>query len=69
MVEEYKFPDEQEKVESKQEVNDEIEIKVEDDTPEEDRGRKPLPSEMVEELENDDLGEYSDKVKKRLSQM
>jgi len=69
MVEEYKFPDEQEKVESKQEVNDEIEIKVEDDTPEEDRGRKPLPKEVVEELEGDDLDEYSEKVKKRLGQM
>jgi hypothetical protein len=69
MAEEYKFPDEQEKAESKQEVNDEIEIKVEDDTPEEDRGRKPLPKEVVEELEGDDLDEYSEKVKKRLGQM
>jgi len=66
---EYKFPDEQEKTEAKQEVSDEIEVKVEDDTPEEDRGRKPLPKEMVEELESDDLEEYSEKVKKRLGQM
>jgi hypothetical protein len=67
--EEFKFPDEQEKTEAKQEVSDEIEVKVEDDTPPEDRGRKPLPKEMVDELENDDLEEYSDKVKKRLGQM
>lgn len=69
MAEEYKFPDEQEKVESKQEDSDAIEIKLEDDTPEEDRGRKPLPKEVVEELEGDDLDEYSEKVKKRLGQM
>ena len=68
---EFKFPDEAdaEKTEAKQEVTDEIEVKVEDDTPEEDRGRKPLPKEIVNELENDDLEEYSDKVKKRLGQM
>ena len=68
--EEFKFPDEvQEKAQEEQEVSDEIEVKVEDDTPEQDRGRKPLPKEMVQELENDDLEEYSEKVKKRLSQM
>lgn len=44
-------------------------VEVVDDTPEEDRGRKPLPKEMVEELDKDDLDEYSEKVKKRLSQM
>jgi hypothetical protein len=66
---EFKFPDEQEKTEVKQEVSDEIEIKVEDDTPPEDRGRKPLPKEVVDELDKDDLEEYSDKVKKRLGQM
>jgi len=66
---EFKFPDEQEKTEAKQEVSDEIEIKVEDDTPPEDRGRKPLPKEVVDELDKDDLEEYSDKVKKRLGQM
>ena len=67
--EEYKFPDEQEKVEANQQVSDDIEVKVEDDTPEEDRGRKPLPKEVVDELDNDDLEEYSEKVKKRLGQM
>ena len=68
---EFKFPDEieTEKTQSKQEITDEIQVRVEDDTPEEDRGRKPLPKEVVSELENDDLEEYSDKVKKRLGQM
>ena len=67
MNEEYKFPDEKdEKAEAK--PND-LEVLIEDDTPPEDRGRTPLPKEIVDELEKDDLEEYSDKVKKRLSQM
>jgi len=47
----------------------EVDIEVEDDTPEEDRNRTPLPKEIVEELEADELEEYSDKVKTRLKQM
>ena len=45
------------------------EIEIEDDTPEADRGREPMPKELVEELENDELEEYSEKVKLRLKQM
>jgi hypothetical protein len=45
------------------------EIEVEDDTPEQDRGREPMPKEIVEELEADELEEYSEKVKTRLKQM
>jgi hypothetical protein len=45
------------------------EIVIEDDTPEEDRGREPLPKEIVQELEADELDEYSEKVKIRLKQM
>ena len=68
---EFKFPDEQaeEKAQANQRDTDEIQVEIEDDTPPEDRGRKPLPKEIVNELENDDLEEYSEKVKKRLSQM
>jgi hypothetical protein len=47
----------------------EVDIEVQDDTPEEDRGRTPLPKELVDELEADELEEYSDKVKTRLKQM
>lgn len=65
---EFKFPDEQE-AEVKAAPEPEFEVKIEDDTPEEDRGRKPLSKRTVEELENEDLDEYSEKVKKRLSQM
>jgi hypothetical protein len=74
MAEEYKFPDEiesaeTEKAEAKQEVSDEIEVKIEDDTPDEDRNVKPLPKKVIDELEGDDLDEYSERVKKRLGQM
>ena len=47
----------------------EVELKVEDDTPEEDRNRSPMPKEIVEDLEKDELENYSDGVKERLKQM
>ncbi len=54
-----------------EELDDDESIAVEevDDTPEEDRDRAAMPKELVDELENDDLGEYSEKVKQRLKQM
>jgi len=64
---EFEFPDEAEQVVDNQE--DELEIEIEDDTPAADRGRQPLPKELVDELEKDELEEYSDKVKSRLKQM
>lgn len=45
------------------------EVEVVDDTPPEDRDRGEMPKEIVEELEADDLEEYSEKVKQRLKQM
>jgi hypothetical protein len=48
---------------------DEIEVAIADDTPEQDRGREPLPEELVKELEADELEDYSEKVKIRLKQM
>lgn len=62
------LPDEKDIIAPQQEA-DTIEVEVVDDTPPEDRNRQPLPQEVVKELEDDDLAEYSDKVKKRLSQM
>jgi hypothetical protein len=50
-------------------ADNDFDYDVEDDTPEEDRGREPLPQEIVDELEKDELGEYSEKVKIRLKQM
>lgn len=60
---EYKFPDEIDN-----ETEDSLEIEIEDDTPPEDRGRQPMPKEIVQELEDDELEEYSDKAKERLKQ-
>lgn len=62
----FTFPDEQEASGDKE---DAFEIEIEDDTPEQDRNREPLPQNLVDELENDELDEYSDKVKIRLKQM
>jgi len=74
---EFEFDDEQNvtpvgeetKVEKTIEPDDSLDIEVEDDTPEADRGRKPLPKEKVEELESDDLTDYSERVKERMSQL
>lgn len=68
---EFKFPDEQEETLAKggEAKADDFDIEIEDDTPPEDRGREPMPKEIVDELDNDELEEYSDKVKIRLKQM
>jgi hypothetical protein len=65
---EFKFPDEVEEVKNES-AEPEIEIEVEDDTPTKDRGREPAPKELVEELENDELEDYSEKVKIKLKQL
>jgi hypothetical protein len=62
---EFKFPDEIEDTKD----DDKLEIEIEDDTPEEDRNKKPLPREVAEELYNDELEDYSSKVKKKLLQL
>jgi hypothetical protein len=66
---EFKFPDEIEDDKLAKGGDIDIDIEIEDDTPPEDRGREPMPKELVEELDKDELEEYSDKVKIRLKQM
>jgi hypothetical protein len=73
---EFEFPDEKEVniVGKEADVNievegDTIEVDIVDDTPPQDRDRKPLPKEIVEELEKDDLTDYSDRVKERMAQL
>jgi chromosome segregation ATPase len=66
---EYEFPDEKQETTGKASQQDDFEIEIEDDTPTEDRGKEPLPQKIVEELEQDELEDYSEKVKTRLKQM
>ena len=51
------------------EADNGFDIEIEDDTPPEDRGRAPMPKEIVEEIESDELEEYSDNVKTRFKQL
>jgi hypothetical protein len=69
--EEYVFPDDDKDTTAEVVDYDEdnIEVDVVDDTPTQDRNRAPLPKEIVDELENDDLTDYSEKVKSRMSQL
>ena len=62
-LEEFKYPDEKESVE------DQIEIEIEDDTPPEDQNRKPLPKDIVEELEEDDLEAFTGEARQKLFQL
>lgn len=60
----FKFPDEE------PDALEEIEIEIIDDVPEEDRkNATPMPKNIVDEIDNDDLEEYSGKAKERLLQM
>jgi hypothetical protein len=71
MKDEYKFPDEQEKEAEPQveiEGEGELEIEVVDDTPEKDRGRKPLEK-PVEDPTDSELDDYSEGVKRRIKEL
>lgn len=65
---EFKFPDEKENFSIEIE-NDDVSIEIEDDTPEEDRNRQPMPKEIVEKLEKDELEDYSDDVRQKFKQL
>jgi hypothetical protein len=68
--EEYTFPDEVKKGKDVNiEIDDNFEVEIEDDTPAEDRNRQPMPKELVEELDNDELEKYDEATKQRLKQM
>jgi hypothetical protein len=71
MAEQYKFPDELEddkdqKVEI--ETNEDVEIEIVDDTPEKDRGRRPLERE-VEDPTDDEIESYTQGAQKRIKEL
>ena len=72
MAEAFKFPDEQDESQGQTVDLDagstEIEIEVVDDTPERDRGRKPLDREVADPTD-DEIESYSDNVKKRIKDL
>lgn len=68
-LEEFKFPDEKGEDVSIEIEDNEVSIELEDDTPAEDKGKQPMPKEIVEEIEKDELESYSDDVKTRLKQL
>jgi hypothetical protein len=64
---EYKFPDEREP-DKKAKDDVEFEIEVVDDTPPQDKGRKPL-EEPVNEVTDDELSKYDEGVQKRIKKL
>lgn len=67
-LDEFKFPDEVEN--QAQTPEDDFEIELVDDTPEEDRkNATPMPKEIVDEIDQDDLEAYTGEAKARLMQM
>ena len=75
----FKFPDEQDadnSVSNQQEQNevkvtanaDDVEIEIVDDTPEKDRGRKPLDKE-VEDPTDEEIESYTSNVQKRIKEL
>jgi len=58
-MDKFKFPDEE----------DEFDIEIEDDTPQEDQGREPMPEDIVKSLEEDELENYSGEVRQRFKQL
>ena len=71
---EFKFPDEIDEGKTVDQINQDVEnegkfdIEIEDDTPEQDRGRKPSDPDFVQKLEQDELDEYSEAAKKKINE-
>ena len=72
MADSFKFPDEVDNQadEAKNQAAEEadVEIEIVDDTPEKDRGRKPLDKEVADPTD-DEIESYSEGVKKRISEL
>jgi hypothetical protein len=64
---EFKFPDE---VEDKGlPLEDDFEIEIEDDTPPEDRNKEPMPKDIVDKLDKDELDQYEGETKEKFKQL
>jgi hypothetical protein len=64
----YKFPDEGDETNIEVTTDGDVEVEIVDDTPERDRGRKPLDRE-VSDPTDDEIESYSDNVKKRIKDL
>lgn len=64
----FKFPDEVEDKKTDTAVEEDFEVEIVDDTPPEDRGRKPLNKE-VEDPTDDELEEYGARSKQRIKEL
>lgn len=67
LKDDFKFPHEEEEAKGKPAAEDDggFDVEIEDDTPEPDRGRKPM-KEPVEEPTEDELASYDEKVQQRI---
>jgi len=76
-MENYKFPDEADEVKDENNpveeaetkgkpVEDKLEIEIEDDTPEEDRGRRASKPSFIEKVEKDELDLYSEEARSKI---
>ena len=68
MTDEYKFPDEIEDTKVKVAADDDIEVEIIDDTPEKDRGRKPLDR-AVEDPTDDEIEKYTRGAQDRIKEL
>ena len=69
MAEQYKFPDEQEEKEVVvTQQDDDVEIEVIDDTPEKDRGRRPLDREVADPTD-DEIESYTKGAQDRIKEL
>jgi hypothetical protein len=68
MAEPYKFPDEVEDTTVEVTNDGDVEVEIVDDTPERDRGRKPLDRDVADPTD-DEIESYSDNVKKRIKDL
>jgi hypothetical protein len=67
--EEFKFPHEADEAKGKPVVEEDgFEVEIEDDTPLEDRGRKPMKV-QVEDVTDGELSEYDEKVQARIKKL